>query len=182
MTVCTFVLRPSSLTLLRTVCDIGNFDVSILATTSKHNILHLNPLQTFPFKLQKGEKPKTAYQTGPSGGSRWMMGAGGLKGFGGVIEGKADREREREWSSYVYQTMSWVPLWRQDGNYRAQTEKAWLGKKRRYSNCWVAAFNITATSRSYSVDHESRVPDQCTDTHCQGRRSHGHRQSPRQAR
>lgn len=52
MTVC-----ASLMTLLRTVCVIRNFDVSILATTSKHNILHLNPLQTFPSKLQKGEKP-----------------------------------------------------------------------------------------------------------------------------
>lgn len=130
MSVCYFVTRPSSLlTLFCTVCVIGNFDVSILATTSKHDILHLNPLQTFP--LQTGGERKTpklltkrdhleALDDGSSRPTRLW----------GVVEGKADNEaRQRERES-IYQTMSWVPLCRQDGNYRAQTEKAWLGKKK----------------------------------------------------
>lgn len=63
------------------------------------------------------------------------MGAGGLKGFGGAAEEKADgererrEERERRWRGCVYQTMSWVPLCRQDGNYRAHMEKALLGRE-----------------------------------------------------
>ena len=64
----------------------------------------------------------------------------------------------------------------------SRRRKPYWGGKRRYSNCWVAALNITATSPSYSAGHERRVPDHCTKGWCQGRGSHGHRRSPRQAR
>lgn len=39
------------------------------------------------------------------------------------------RCREKQQRSYIYETMSWVPLCRQDDNYRAQAKKPWLGKK-----------------------------------------------------
>lgn len=63
-----FVTKPSS---FHTVCVSRSSDVSILATTSKHNNLHLDPLQMLRFKLVKREKPWTAYQTGPSGDAGW---------------------------------------------------------------------------------------------------------------
>lgn len=104
----------------------------------------------------------------------------------GVVGEKADieREKERQWSSYVYQTMSWVPLCRQDANYRAQREKAWLGRKAkilRLLGCrpWVLNITATLTSPSYSTGHESRVPDHCNDTQSWVRGSHECRQRHR---
>ena len=109
---------------------------------------------------------------------------GAVGGEGRHRKRERERERERERSSYVYQTMSWVPLCRQDVNYRAQTEKAWLGKKAeilRLLGCRPWALNITATltSPSYSTGHESRVPDHCNDTQSQIRGSHECRQRHR---
>lgn len=134
---------------------------------SKHIILHLNSVQNFPFKVQKGEKHETAYQMVPSGGSRRMMGAGGLRAFVGLLKRRqTEKERGIQQSSNVNQTMSWVHLCRQYGNYRVQTEKADRGKRQRYSKCWVAVLNITTTSPSYSTGHERRLPDKCTDVQC----------------
>lgn len=81
----------------------------------------------------------------------WMIEAGGLKVFGrGVAERKRDggkkRCREKQQRSYIYETMSWVPLCRQDDNYRAQAKKPWLGKKReifRLLGCRPWALKIT---------------------------------------
>lgn len=58
----------------------------------------------------------------------------------GVAEGKANREQSgRQRSSCIYETVSWVAIYRQDGNYRTKTEQAWLGNGQGYSYCWVAA-------------------------------------------
>lgn len=113
-----------------------------------------------------------------------MMGAGGLKAFGGAVEGEG-RQRKREGDSGG--TTSTKPCRESLSAGRTvitghgQRKPDW-GKRQRYSNCRVAALNITATSPSCSTGHESRVPDQCTGTQCQGRSSHAHQQSPHQAR
>lgn len=137
-TVYALVLKGSSLTPWSSVSVLRNFDVSILATTSKHNILHLNPLQTFPFKLQKGEKtlnclPNETIWRQSLDDRSWRP-----KRLWGLVEGKADREsrskkkkKERERAATSTTPCRESSLCRQDANYRAHTEKAWLGKKGR---------------------------------------------------
>ena len=134
---------------------------------SEHVILHLISVQNFPFKVLKGGKPESAYQMVPSGGSRQMMGAGGLRAFVGLLRRRrTGKKRGIQQRGNVNQTMSWVHLCGQYGNYRVHTEKADRGKRQRYSKCWVAVLYITATSPSYSTGHERSLPDKCTDVQC----------------
>lgn len=141
-------------------------EVSILATTSNKQPTFESTSNAPP---ETGEGRKTLNcLPNETIWRRWMIEAGGLKVFGrGVAERKRDggkkRCREKQQRSYIYETMSWVPLCRQDDNYRAQAKKPWLGKKRDIQAAGLPPLgpqdNHNAKQQSYSIGYESRVED-----------------------
>ena len=149
--------------------------------------IHFKPS---PSKLQEGEKPENCSPNGTIWRQSLAAGRWRPQRLWGVVEGKADSENERQsemerqWSGCVYQTMSWVlSASRAVITGRRRRNPDW-GKKAemlRLLGCRPWALNITAmlTSPSYTRGHESRVPDQCSDTWSQGGGGGGHRQRRR---
>lgn len=139
---------------LSSICVIGNFKVSILA--AKH--------KTFPdFNLNlprqsAGKLLSKAYHLESAAG--WQKTENQM-GFWGVRQ--TQKEQGNQCRSNKHQTLSRVHLVITVITGCSQRNPDWR-KTWGYSNCWVAALNITTINASYSTGPDHWVPGQRSDT------------------